>query len=92
MKLPTPTEPTKPAKHSTVYGVPDMGNTEYTMETQIYIIDLKEYKMKTNALEGLNAQIYNLCLQHFPPVLESVMKANSRWEKYRVIRTESASY
>ena len=37
--------------------------------------------MKTNAWEELNAQIYNLCLQHFPPVLESVMKANSRWEK-----------
>ena len=37
--------------------------------------------MKTNAWEELNAQIYNLCLQHFPLVLESVMKANSRWEK-----------
>ena len=42
MKLPTLTELTKPEKQSTVSGVPDMGNTEYTMETQIYFIDLKE--------------------------------------------------
>ena len=49
MKLSTLTEPTKPAKQSTFSGVPDMGNAKYAMETQIYIIDLKEYRMKTNS-------------------------------------------
>ena len=61
--------------------MPDMGDAGYAMETQIYIIDMKEYKTKTNSWEELNAQIYNLCLQHCPPVLELVLKANSRWEK-----------
>ena len=42
----------------------DMSDAEYAMETQIYIIDLKEYKMKANAWEELNAKIYNLCLQN----------------------------
>ena len=50
------------------------------METQIYIIDLKEYKIKTNTWEEIIAKIYNLFLQKFPPVLESVLKANSRWK------------
>ena len=42
MKLPTLIESTKPENQRTVYGVADMGGAEYTMETQIYIIDLKE--------------------------------------------------
>ena len=36
--------------------------------------------MKTTAWEEINKNIYNLCLQHCPPVLESVIKANSIWE------------
>ena len=80
MKIPTLAELTKPAKQSMVSGVADMINAEYVMETQIYIIDLKEYKMKTNAWEELNANICNICLQHCPPVLGSVLKANNRWE------------
>ena len=36
--------------------------------------------MKTNAWEELNANIYNICLQHFPPVIGSILKSNSRWE------------
>ena len=42
IKLPTLIDPTKPAKQSTVSGVADMSDTKYVMETQIYIIDLKE--------------------------------------------------
>ena len=49
MKLPTLTDPTKPAKQSTVSGMAYMSDAAYAMETQIYIIDLKEYNMKTNA-------------------------------------------
>ena len=79
MTLPTLTDPTKPAKQSTVSGVADMRDAKYAMETQIYIIDLKEFKMKTNAWEDLNANIYNLCLQHYPPVLVLVLKTKSRW-------------
>ena len=81
MKLPTLTEPTKPSKQSMVSGVTDMGNYEYAMENHIFIIDLNEYKMKTDAWEDLNARIYNLCLQHCLLVLEPVQKANSRWGK-----------
>ena len=80
MKISTLTEPTKPAIQSTVSGVEDMGDTGYIMETQIYIIDMKECKIKTNAWEDLNTKIYNLCLQNCPPVLESVLKANIIWE------------
>ena len=68
-KLPTLTEPTKLAKQSTVYVVADMSDAEYAMETQIYIIYMKEYK-KTNAWEELSENIYNIFLQHCPPVLE----------------------
>ena len=64
MKLPKLTKTTKPAKQSTISGLADMGDAEYAMDTQIYIIYLKEYKMKTNAWEELNANIYNICLQH----------------------------
>ena len=42
MKLPTLKEPNKSAKYSTVSGVAGMGNSEYAMDTQIYIIDMKE--------------------------------------------------
>ena len=49
MKLSTLTDLTKPGKQSTVSEVAYMGNAKYAMEIQIYIIDLKEYKMKTNA-------------------------------------------
>ena len=42
MKLPMLTETTKPSKQITVSGVADMSDAEYAMETQIYIIDLKE--------------------------------------------------
>ena len=79
MKLPMLTETTKPSKQITVSGVADMSDAEYAMETQIYIIDMKEYKIKRNAWEELNANICNIFLQHCPPVLESVLKANSRW-------------
>ena len=42
MKLPTLTETTKPEKQSTVSEVTDMGDAEYAMDTQIYIVDTKE--------------------------------------------------
>ena len=44
MKLPRLTEPTKPTKQSTVSGVAEMSNYEYTMDNQIYIIFMKNTK------------------------------------------------
>ena len=42
MKIPTLKEPTKSTKHSMVSGVADMGDAKYAVETQIYIVYLKE--------------------------------------------------
>ena len=51
------------------------------MKVDKYTVDYKEVRAKKIAWVEINANIYNLCLQHSPPDLESVFKANIIWDK-----------
>ena len=44
------------------------------------MVECKEIRANKIAWVELTTKIYNLCLQHRPPDLESVLKANSRWD------------
>ena len=51
------------------------------MEVDNYMVKYKDIKANKITWVELNAKIYNFCLQHSPPDLESVLKVNSIWDK-----------
>ena len=60
---------------------PVLDDKVYRMKVDKYMVKYKEVIAKKIALVEFNANIYNLCLQHSPPDLKSVLTSNSRWDK-----------
>ena len=67
-----------------------MENSTLPYKTDVPVLYDKVYRVngklqggqsKKISWEELNAKIYILCLQHRLPDLESLLKANSRWDK-----------
>ena len=61
--------------------IPVFDDKLYGVKVDKYMVKYKEVRAKKISWVELNWKVYNLCMQHCPPDLESVLKLNSRWDK-----------
>ena len=58
-----------------------MDKSNPSNKTDVPFLNDKVYRMKVyNYIGNYNENIYNLCLQHSSPDLESVLNTNSIWD------------